>query len=311
MASPCLRPRCQVPQGDDNALRAILAKTAMRPQQKQGVRAHKPNSKFKEGKHARLDSSNDAYPNRANSATLRTARFKQVTQKLLGVLGEHMADYYCQDVKGWGEEQARHDHSQKNLAKLNDGHQLVQLWPCIPRGRGIDAVWKTNSGKPYAIIEAKASFNPAKTLGQLLGEAGDKNANDAGGSGTDSGKGGGLGRKKAKAKQEQRQRNGRVTQMSITWIQNRLEKALGSASVDFARLKKLKRHGYSRHVLLFSIPQAVSHAEALIRHTSKFSVEASMHAAHELTQEWTDNQIERVVNNRAGLDSQVRNKSGK
>ncbi|MGV8916747.1 MAG: hypothetical protein ACOH2R_02925 [Pseudomonas sp.] len=286
--------------------RMTSAEAPMRPHQKHGAPAHKPNSKFKEGKHARLDSSNDAYPNRANSATLRTARFKQVTQKLLGVLGEHMADYYCQDVKGWGEEQARHDHSQKNLAKLNDGHQLVQLWPCIPRGRGIDAVWKTNSGKPYAIIEAKASFNPAKTLGQLLGEAGDKNANDAGESLSDSGKGGGLGRKKAKAKQERRQRNGRVTQMSTAWIEKRLTNAVRSRTQG----EIIINQGYSRHVLLFSVPHAAAHAEALLTHSAGKWVDSSMHAEHQITNEWQDNQIQKVVNNRAGLNAQQRNKKG-
>jgi hypothetical protein len=51
----------------------------------------------------------------------------------------------------------------------------VQLWPTLVRGRGIDAVWKTTgAAKPYAIIEAKASYDPTKSLKALLGEAGDK-----------------------------------------------------------------------------------------------------------------------------------------
>jgi hypothetical protein len=75
------------------------------------------------------------------------------------------------------------------LAKLNDGHRLVQLWPCIPRGRGIDAVWKSDGVKPYAIIETKASVNPARTLGQLLGEAGDKNEKGSSTDDKDTGKG--------------------------------------------------------------------------------------------------------------------------
>jgi len=62
-----------------------------------------------------------------------------------------------------------------------------------------------------------------------------------------------------------------------------------------------KRLAYSRHVLFFSIPQAVAHAEALILHTAQQPVEVSMHVAHAVTREFGDNEIESVVNQRAGL----------
>ena len=261
----------------------------------------KPNSPNGEGRNARRDASNDAHPNQPNAHTQRTARFKTLSNKVLGVLGEHMADYHCQDVKGWGKGQASHDVGAKNLAKLNDQHRMVQLWPCIPRGRGIDAVWKSNGRKPYAIIEAKASFNPAKSLGQLLGEAGDK-------SGVDSQKAndpGNLGKKsRGKSKNpsaSNRQLNGKVTQMSHDWIRLRLVSAAGPATATVIR-----KHGYTRHVLFFSIPQAVSHAETLISLAAGQSPSSSLHSNHDHTREWADNQIERIVNNRAGLTSEQR-----
>lgn len=271
----------------------------------------KPNSPNGEGRNARRDASNDAHPNQPNAHTQRTARFKTLSNKLLGVLGEHMADYHCQDVKGWGKGQAAHDEGARNLAKLNDQHRMVQLWPCIPRGRGIDAVWKSNGHKPYAIIEAKASFNPAKSLGQLLGEAGDKNGSDASTGGPGSDKGGGHSRGKGSSKPTSpRQQNGKVTQMSHEWIKRRLSKAVGPGSVDFQRLIKAGTNGYSRHVFLFSIPHAMAHAEALILHSSSSKVNSSTHSAHVATREWTDNQIEPVVTNRAGISPKGRSKVG-
>ncbi|MFN1266803.1 hypothetical protein [Pseudomonas lundensis] len=266
----------------------------------------KPNSPNGEGRNARRDASNDAHPNQPNAHTQRTARFKTLSNKVLGVLGEHMADYHCQDVKGWGKGQASHDVGAKNLAKLNDQHRMVQLWPCIPRGRGIDAVWKSNGRKPYAIIEAKASFNPAKSLGQLLGEAGDKTEGNilSGGSvrrrtGKSGSIGGGSG--------QVRQVNGKVTQMSTAWIDNRLQPAVLSKKLS----ETIIRSGYSRHILFFSVPQAIAHSEALLRHSTNTATTSTMHAAHEATREWRDNEIQKVVNNRAGLSVQARSRASK
>ncbi|MDD1968838.1 hypothetical protein NPS29_26240 [Pseudomonas putida] len=286
--------------------RRTSAQAPIIAKQKHGVPPAKPQSPMGEGQRTRHDVANPVRPNQPNAATQRTARFKQVSNKLLGVLGEHMADYYCQDIKGWGRGQAAHDQSEINTAKLNDGHRLVQLWPCIPRGRGIDAVWKTNSGKPYAIIEAKASFNPAKTLGQLLGEAGDKNESGLNGGGNIRRKAG-AGGKAGGGSGQVRQVNGKVTQMSHGWIEPRLQKAVVSKVVG----ERIISNGYSRHVLFFSIPHAVAHSEALITRSAGADVMPAIHAAHEVTREWHDNEIQRVINNRAGLSTQARNRAGK
>ena len=74
-----------------------------------GTPASKPNTQAKQGTKGSGQHSNATQTNAPNAATQRTARFKTLTNKVLGVLGEHMADYHCQDVKGW----ARRRHTTK------------------------------------------------------------------------------------------------------------------------------------------------------------------------------------------------------
>ncbi len=265
-----------------------------------GTPSAKPHTQAKSGAQAKTKQGDAASANTPNAATQRTTRFKSLTQKVLGVLGEHMADYYCQDVK------VRHDSGDKNAAKLNDSGRLVQLWPCVPRGRGIDAVWATPGGKkPYAVIEAKACYAPTKSLHALLGEAGDKNDSEGNGGGGASGKGGGAGRRGKKSgdgSKEVRQTNGKVTQMSKSWVNARLLKATGSKSVA----SDISTNGYSRHVLFFSIPHAAAHAEALILSASGHAPHHQFHDAHQLTREWTDADLDKVVDNRAGVKDAAR-----
>lgn len=284
--------------------RKTAADTGVPTKPRPGSPSQKPATHAKSGTKNKNDHHSDARPREPNAATQRTSRFKTLKQKVLGVLGEHMADYHCQDVKGWGA-RSRHDEGGKNAAKLNDGSHLVALWPPIPRGRGIDALWKTPGPKPYAVIEAKASYDPTKSLKALLGESGDKTEREGGSGDKSPGRGGGAGRRggRTSSKGTIRQTNGKVTQMSHGWIERRLPQALATSPDDLARLRRLKSGAYSRHVLFFSIPQAVAHAEALIMHTANRPVQQTMHATHQVTHEWGDNQIERVVNDRAGLSA--------
>ncbi|MCA6216262.1 hypothetical protein KGA65_06885 [Ideonella sp. B7] len=265
-----------------------------------GTPAAKPETHAKAGTQEKAPHSDPAQPQTPNAAQQRTARFKTLANKFLGVMGEHMADYHCQDTKGWGSKTA-HDGGGINLAKLNDGGHLVQLWPTLVRGRGIDAVWKTTGAtKPYAIIEAKASYDPTKSLKALLGEAGDKTERQGGNSGGLQRRSG-TGGKSASGPDTIRQTNGKVTQMGHGWIQRRLPKATGELEA-----KKVGKADYTRHVLFFSIPQAVAHAEALIKLIAKQDVSADFHAAHEVTREWGDAAIDKVVDNRAGLEGAAR-----
>lgn len=179
---------------------------------------------------------------------------------------------------------------------------MVQLWPVQVRGRGIDAVWKSSGAKPYAIIEAKASCDPTKSIRALLGEAGDKTGSANGNTKSYGGKRGRSGPKGSAADPNSiRQTNGKVTQMGHGWIQKRLQTIRlidGKAKGDLLRDKQA---AYSRHVLFFSLPQAVAHAEALIQHVAGRPVQQDSHAAHQTTREWGDNDIDKAVDNRAGL----------
>lgn len=270
-----------------------------------GTPPAKPNTQAKSGAQAKTKQGDAASANTPNAATQRTTRFKSLTQKVLGVLGEHMADYHCQDVKGWGVK-VRHDSGDKNAAKLNDSGRLVQLWPCVPRGRGIDAVWATPGGKkPYAVIEAKASYAPTKSLHALLGEAGDKN--DSSSSATSpAGKRGGRSGSKGRSASETpsiRQTNGKVTQMGHAWIRG---KRLLRAVKDATLVEDIRSRGYSRHVLFFSNPHAAAHAEALILSASGHAPSHQFHEAHQSTREWLDPDLDKVVDNRAGVKDAAR-----
>jgi hypothetical protein len=271
-----------------------------------GTPAAKPETHAKAGTQEKAPHSDPAQPRTPNAAQQRTARFKTLANKFLGVMGEHMADYHCQNSKGWGSKTA-HDAGGINPAKLNDGGHLVQLWPTLVRGRGIDAVWTTTgAAKPYAIIEAKASYDPTRSLHALLGEAGDKTEGGNTASTSSSGRRGGRSGNKGSggsngATDTTRQTNGKVTQMGHGWIERRLPKALATKPVDLDILRKRKAAAYQRHVLFFSIPHAAAHAEALIKLVAQQSVPADFHAAHEVTQDWGDAAIDKVVDNRAGL----------
>lgn len=267
-----------------------------------------------------------AHSNSSTNDTLKQKLFDTMSNKVKGILGEHMADYHCQEVKGWGKNTATHDKSGAiNSHKLNDGGEMVELFSLKSRGRGIDGVWKTvGSSKPYAIIEAKCSQNPRLTmessqlLSELLGDAGDKNGADKE---TVKQSGGGLsGGKKSKKNpiktnaqggamdtggERSRDVKGKVVQMSHNWIRKRLPNAVKSSSVTSDQIKLA---GYIRYVLFFTIPHVAAHAKALILKTAGKATPDSSHASHEVTKEWVDNQISMVVDNRAGLKGTDRSK---
>lgn len=94
-----------------------------------------------------------------------------ITNGVAGILGEHIADYYCYETLGWGKGWEAHDQGLLGKwshepgaevpGKLNDHGKLNRLFDLRPRGHGIDGVWRanpgTNEGKPFAIVEAKSS----------------------------------------------------------------------------------------------------------------------------------------------------------
>ncbi len=265
----------------------------------------KPKTKADAGSKSRTDSNDRANTNQSNSSELARRTLGQLQQKALGVLGEHMADYHCQEIKRWGK-QAQHDGGHRNPAKLNDDGELVQLWPLRVRGRGIDAVWKTNGRKPYAIIEAKASYDPTKSLASLLRDLRDKSGKDSAPAGKGSGKRKGTatttGAPSAKAKSYGGDAS--RTPMSRMWISSRLGSAVGNRMLAH----EISITGYTRHVLFFSVPHAFSHAQTLLKSVGGKEANPHAHTSHSLTREWTDNQIEKLVDSRQGYVGAARHR---
>lgn len=118
---------------------------------------------------------------RANSTVngqLATESIPDLTNELVGICGEHIADYICVEKFGCAGAWEKHDSgisggwlqgnpSKDRPGKLSAGgspkvkHILYRLSDG-PNGTGIDAVWRAtenNGEKPYAIVEAKATRN--------------------------------------------------------------------------------------------------------------------------------------------------------
>ncbi len=120
----------------------------------------------------------DGHANTIDNSTLGTQALQQLTNELIGISGEHIADYICAYQFGWGKDWQNHDDgsegqwsegtpSKTKPGKLSKGgspkapHVLYKL-DDPANGTGLDAVWRAdghNEGKKYAIVEAKASRN--------------------------------------------------------------------------------------------------------------------------------------------------------
>lgn len=115
--------------------------------------------------------------NSSNKQALGERAPAKITNEMLGVSGEHIADYICAYKFGWGADWDGHDQgadgkwlegtpSATKYGKLSDGgnpkkkHALYRLHDGA-NGTGIDAVWRAgplhNGGEKFAIVEAKAS----------------------------------------------------------------------------------------------------------------------------------------------------------
>jgi hypothetical protein len=140
-------------------------------------KAKAPPPKAKDGQVAKEGESRPVHSGANDSAkgTLATQALNGITQEMVGISGEHIADYMCAfDGRfQWGTDWKAHDDgaggkwskgepSRTKSGKLSKGgepkaaHVLYKLSDG-PNGTGIDAVWKAdrnNGGKPYAIVEA-------------------------------------------------------------------------------------------------------------------------------------------------------------
>ena len=105
------------------------------------------------------------------------AEATKLASDIAGVLGEHITDYHCAEVLGWGNRWQGHDKgaagkwageapSKNTEGKLSNRTHLFRLG-LETNGQGIDAVWRANSnngGKPYAIVEAKSEVDLLKQM---------------------------------------------------------------------------------------------------------------------------------------------------
>lgn len=265
-----------------------------------------------------------------------------ITNEMVGISGEHIADYICAYTFGWGQDWKGHDDggagqwtkgkpNAEKPGKLSKGgspkstHVLYKLADGA-NGVGIDAVWRANGrngGKPYAIVEAKATRDEdapkflrkpsntrkpsiTSTLGanaiadpsELLEPLEDVPA-AAGKSG--GGKAGGKagGKTPAAAGQQPKSstkasavppsgRRDVLVQMSHEWIDANLTKAVAGLRNDIL----LK--GYSRH-LFFSPayhPSGAAHMKAKLA-----GLPASEHEAHDAFH-YDENEVRQAVNRR-------------
>ena len=206
---------------------------------------------------------------------------------LTGIIGEHMADYWM--LRQLGGTNARHDHghdskaqSQSGCYKMNYGGKLYQLHIPSVNAKGIDSLWKVDGkvgGKPYCIVEAKASAQSlTKSLGALLTDGRDKTE------------------RRTAGRQEQ-------LQMSHKWCRNKLR---GLMVFNIVGAK------YSRRVVFFNAVAIKDHlaaySEALQYSTdsSKYNeLTAAMHKhqAHEPTKVFTDTEIDAWVRTRTTPNS--------
>lgn len=121
--------------------------------------------------HARPDGGATGGAVHSQAATLALT---EIANELIGISGEHIADYICVERFKWGQ-WSQHDQGSQgrfqvkpdalNPGKLSKGgtpkstHKLYKLADGA-NGTGIDAVWRAeghNQGKRYAIVEAKAT----------------------------------------------------------------------------------------------------------------------------------------------------------
>ncbi|MYN18764.1 hypothetical protein GTP81_18605 [Rugamonas sp. FT107W] len=112
--------------------------------------------------------------NNTVNASTGTSVIDGVSNTLTGIVGEHITDYFLYEKYGWGKGWSRHDMGMQGEwkekpsktfpGKLNEGTRLNPLFALKAHGTGIDGVWKVqmgdphNGGRPYAIVESKASI---------------------------------------------------------------------------------------------------------------------------------------------------------
>lgn len=148
-----------------------------------------PHGKIKTDKPAKKDGTVATHGQQRGASTVSNASLKSVVaaevtklaSDVAGVLGEHITDYHCAEVLGWGSGWQGHDKGSEGKwsgsapgthteGKLSNKTHLFKLG-LEANGQGIDAVWRAksnNGGKPYAIVEAKSEVDLLKQMPSYL-----------------------------------------------------------------------------------------------------------------------------------------------
>lgn len=277
----------------------------------------------------------DGAPQESVKGQIATASAELLDKGLTGIVGEHIADYHCYETFKWGSGWDGHDKGEegnwatppgKNVpGKLSNRGKLFRL-SFTPHGTGIDAVWRAdshNGGKPYAIVEAKASAvqpKPAKRSARpgrkpaITSKLGVSNPmpkpeellepaiEPAGGAGGKAGGGKSGGGKRGGGKATpgasagsgknagKNKPGGPLVQMSRQWIGENIERAVGSALANDISLR-----GYSRHLFYVPLmtPAAAQHAQALATGTA---ADPSTHANHTVQFHYDEAEVKAAVN---------------
>lgn len=263
---------------------------------------------------------------------LATASLDQLMNATTGVMGEHIADYHCYENLKWGSGWDGHDKGEggtwttppgKNVSgKLSNRGKLFRL-SAGSHGIGIDAVWRAdshNEGKPYAIVEAKASAaqvkstsrkaragrkpaitsklnvsnlkpKPEDLLEPAIGSEG--SGKSGGGKGGGGKKGGGKTASRAssgsKATGQRADAGGPIVQMSEEWIEKNIRNAVGRLEDD------VRLRGYSRHLFYVPIftPSAAQHAQAVL---SGGLADPTAHTDHNVQFHYNEAEVKGAVN---------------
>jgi hypothetical protein len=277
------------------------------------------------------------------SAQLKRQALADLTNEMAGISGEHIADYICAYTFGWGGDWKGHDDGaggkwmkgqpgKTKTGKLSKGgspkasHILYKLSDGA-NGTGIDAVWRAegrNEGKPYAIVEAKATRNedapkflrkpgnirkPSinSTLGdnavtdpsELLEPLEDAPTSTKGGGGKAGGRSGrSSATQKPKAAASSTKATGKpaksiLVQMSREWIRTSMGKAVGELLARDVLLS------YSRH-LFFSPAYHLSGSPAAHMKARLTSAQPSEHAAHDAFH-YDESDVKKAVNKRKAV----------
>lgn len=217
---------------------------------------------------------NEAYSSGGTGMRSIRAIATEVLKELIanGVMGEHIVDYYCAEELGWGKEWEGHDLGDEGtwkiqpsataFGKLNDEGILTKL-SAIPHGTGLDGVWRAteanNLGKKYAIVEAKSTARPNKSLAPSLSETFYPTRQT-------------LISKGSTKNNWKKKVTGITFQMSLKWIEDtqRLNDKKLSGGVKASQIKK----NYSRHVMLLNSLSTtlIEHGNFLINEKNKEEV---------------------------------------